>query len=179
MPTTLATTGWWIDYNVPKMRTMASAGCGCRPMATGSLNFSNIVAISPVAGASDDIGLLARQSAFRTPLRVAQRRPEATQPRHGARKPLHLFRRPSLGPFPSLSLFPIRLQILSASICRTTIPAGVASHAVLRCLWRPLRPADNHHWPEWMLVNSSGSVERTDSNASEIVSNWRSIPSMG
>jgi hypothetical protein len=20
-------------------------------------------------------------------------------------------------------------------------------------------PADNHHWPEWMLVNSSGSVE--------------------
>jgi hypothetical protein len=40
-------------------------------------------------------------------------------------------------------------------------------------------PADNHHWPEWMLVNSSGSVERTDSNASEIVSNWHSIPSMG
>jgi hypothetical protein len=71
-------------------------------MATANLD---IVVISPVAGAPDDIGLLARQSAFRTPLRVAQHRPEATQPRYGARKPLHLFRRPSLGPFPSLSLF--------------------------------------------------------------------------
>jgi hypothetical protein len=46
----------------------------------------SVAAISPVAGAPDDIRLLARQSAFRAPLRVAQRRPEATQPHHGARK---------------------------------------------------------------------------------------------
>jgi hypothetical protein len=46
----------------------------------------NVMAISPIAGALDDIGLLARQSAFRAALRVAQRCPEATQPRQDARK---------------------------------------------------------------------------------------------
>jgi hypothetical protein len=46
----------------------------------------NVVAISPVAGAFDDIGLPARQAAFGAPLRVAKRRPEATQPGQRARK---------------------------------------------------------------------------------------------
>jgi hypothetical protein len=64
----------------------------------------DIVVISPVAGAPDDIGLLARQSAFWAPLRVAQRRPEATQPRHGARKPLQ-FRSRRWGHFRCLSQF--------------------------------------------------------------------------
>jgi hypothetical protein len=70
----------------------------------------DIVVISPVAGAPDNIGLVARQSAFWAPLRVAQRRPEAVQPSHGARKPLHLYRRPSIL---------IRLQMISPLICRT------------------------------------------------------------
>jgi hypothetical protein len=33
----------------------------------------------------------------------------------------------------------IRLQIISALICRTVSSASVASHAVLRCLWKPRR----------------------------------------
>jgi hypothetical protein len=71
----------------------------------GNVSHGLSVRLGSLAASFGQVASVARQSAFRAPLRVAHRRPEATQPRHGARKPLHLFRRPSLGPFPSPSLF--------------------------------------------------------------------------
>jgi hypothetical protein len=56
------------------------AGMWPRAMWRGELTWQNldIETISPVAGALDNIGLPARQAAFRAPFRADQPRPEAT-----------------------------------------------------------------------------------------------------